>query len=198
MIDMFAPNSKMMKTNFSIESGDAMEGEPILCWSPALGCEIWLDTDRVSDGYNIEKTKEKPPAYTDSNSLSQEWAIFRAKNGNDKQVFWTAAEQLEAGEADEFAFIDADGLDIDPSSIKFYYDVINYTDADGNEFEIGSITDLNEGRVALYSAAESTDSIGEDADGDNEYASVPQEKFETIRQLFVRAGFKVKVNRIKH
>jgi len=187
-----------MKIDFTIESDDYIENG-ILCWSPALDCDVWLPADVITDDYNMETTKDKPKPYTGQGSLSQDWMILKNKNGDEKQVFWTCADQFQAESCENMSFIKNDlGLDIDPEALEFdYSENLKYTDEDGNCFQVGYMTDLETGKLELYSAIESDDSTDTDEDGDDVFASIPQERFEAIRQLCIQSGFKVKVKRTR-
>lgn len=195
---MFTPNSKTMKIDFTVEPEDYIESG-VLCWSPILNTEVWLPSDVITDDYDMETTKEKPKPYTGTGSLTQDWMILKNKNGDEKQIFWTCADQFQAESCENLSFTKNDlGLDIDPEKLVFdYNDNLSYSDEDDNNFMVGSVTDLNLGKLELYSAIESNDSTDEDEDGDEIYATIPQERFEAIRQLCIQSGFKVKVKRTR-
>lgn len=195
---MFTPNSKTMKIDFSVEPEDYIDGA-VLCWSPTLNTEVWLSTEVITDAYDMETTKEKPKPYIGTGSLTQDWMILKNKNGDAKQIFWTCADQFSAESCENLTFIKNDlGLDIDPEKLAFNYDDnLQYTDEDGNCFLVGWVSDLDTGKLELFSAIESEDPTDTDEDDDNIYATIPQERFEAIRQLCIQSGFKVKVKRTR-
>lgn len=194
---MFTPNSKMMQVEYIVNSDDSV-GEILCCWSPTLNCDVWLPCENILEEYDLEITTEKPKPYNGGSVLKQSWAIIRAKNGDKNQVFWTSADQFEIDQDTELKFIDNSGLDIDVDTISFDYDEVLYSDElDGEDltWNIGVIEDRSEGKVTLYSAVESNEATGEDEDGESEFVQIPQAKIEAIRQLFIQAGFKVKMKR---
>lgn len=195
---MFTPNTKLMKIDFNVNPDDCVDSA-VLCWSPTLGCDVWLSAETITEDYTMEATSERPKPYSGGSSITQDWMILRNKNGDEKQSFWTGADQFEFESSECLSFIDANGLDIDPESVTFSYDdQIYYVDSEDNTFSIGTVDSLEEGKITLYSAVESEEATDADDDGDDVYATIPQEKFEAIRQLCIQGGFKVKVKRIKH
>ena len=191
---MFTPNTKMMSVTFNIEPDEYVDSA-ILCWSPTLKCDVWLATDDLLETYDMETTEDEPKAYSGSQPINQDWAILTNKNGDKNQIFWTCASQFTCESLEDMAFTNNNGLDIDVSHISFEYnDVISYSDTE-TYWDVGVVDDADEGKVTLYSAVESNDPTSEDDDGDDVYSQIPQEKFEAIRQLFIQAGFKVKMKR---
>jgi hypothetical protein len=197
----FTPNTKLVKIDYTIYSNNRLD-DALLCWSPALACEVFLDAHDINDNFNTVMTKEQPENYTGQNSHTKEWAILTNKNGNENQIFWTEADQFSMGDeySDEdtgFSFIDNNGLDIDVEHITVDSCAITYDDGE-NSWEVGDITDFAEGKITLYSRVESSNPSDTDDDGDDVYITLPQEKFNDIRELFKAAGFTVKVKTIRH
>lgn len=192
---MFTPNTKLIRVAFNVQAECALD-DAFLCWSPALKMDIFLDADNFNS-YSLVETTDKPTDYTGEMPIDQDWVILANKSGNKNQIFWTSADQFTPGDAENMEFISNDGLDIDLPGISFEYDSsLVYSSKDNsNSWDIGCIDDLEEGKVTLYSGVESNDPMNQDEDGDDVFQTIPQEKFEAIRQLFIRAGFNVKIKR---
>ena len=192
----FTPNKKLVKFDTEVEiNAECCVDDALLCWSPTLELEVYLDKEDVDTHYSVEETDKDPNPYSGSQPASQNWAILTHKSGDPRQVFWTAGSQFEMNISEDFHFISNDGLDIDPKHISSDYADITY-DNGTNSWTVGSHLDHTEGGVELYSAVDSDNSTGVDEDGDYIYSPMLQEKFEAIKQLFQRAGFKVKVRRL--
>lgn len=190
---MFTPNTKLLRTIPNVEAEHFVDNA-LLCWSPILKMDIFLYANNF-DCYTLVETTDKPTDYTGESPVGQDWVLLVNKSGNKNQIFWTSASQFSPGDAENMEFISNDGLDIDPNNISFEYDSSLVYSSDNNSWDIGLIDDLEEGKVTLYSGVESNDPMNQDEDGDDVFQTIPQEKFEAIRQLFIRAGFNVKVKR---
>jgi hypothetical protein len=196
----FTPNAELVKIDFVITGEEYVDGA-LRCWSPILKCEILLHQDEINDNFNITLTKKQPENYKGENSHTKEWAILTNKGGDENQVFWTPASQFSMEESDgdgaSFSFISNNGLDIDVEHLSIDGVCIIYDNGE-NAWDVGDITDFSEGKIALYSRVESSNASDTDEDGEDIYITLPQEKFNDIRELFKAAGFSVKVKTIRH